>query len=370
MPKRKFTDEQEAIIAQQYLGGHSSGELAKLYNVNDTTILGALKRQGVPRRKQGIQPQEIPIIVKMYKEGIPAHQIAKQFHHDATAVYNLLRKQGCWVGGSRLFTDEQEAVIAQRYLEGESTRALARDLGCDRIAIKGTLERQGVEQRSPAERNRVYVLNPHVFDVIDNELAAYWLGFAYADGCVYKKTFKAGLRGADGNHLKKLRAFMQSESPVHRYTTKSGHKVAHIEFTDQHLAQQLRQLGIIPKRSKFQAMIEQVPEHLYHHWLRGLFDGDGSARKRPGIEFCGSKEMMEWIRVLLSKKAQTNPNLGIQKHTTANLYYLRYDGRKQAIRIAAYMYQDATTWMDRKRDKIKHWPKPQEPKRNALGQYS
>lgn len=370
MPKRKFTDEQEKVIAQQYQDGQSSGDLAKLYSVNDTTILGALKRQDVPRRKQGIQSQEIPVIVKMYKDGTPAHQIAKKFHHDATAIYDLLREQGCWIGGRRLFTDEQEIMIAKRYLDGKSTRALARDLGCDRIAIKGALERQGIEQRSPAERNRLYALNPHVFDVIDNELAAYWLGFAYADGNVSRRTFRVGLKAADKQHLEKLKAFMESESPIHTYMIKGKYKTAVIEFTDQHLAKRLQELGILSGRPRFGTMITQTPDHLWHHWLRGLFDGDGSAKKNPTIEFCGAEKMMEWIRKVLAKNAGTNPGLAITKHTSANLHYLGYSGRKQSLRIAQHMYKDATVWLTRKRQVIDSWPEPQKHKRNALGQYT
>ena len=49
-----------------------------------------------------------------------------------------------------------------------------------------------------------------VFDSIDNEEKAYWLGFIFADGCISSRdnAFELSLKGEDIEHLHKFNTFM------------------------------------------------------------------------------------------------------------------------------------------------------------------
>ena len=284
----------------------------------------------------------------------------------------------------RNFTDSEEEQIAKIYLAGHSARAIARAYGKDHhISIVAALKRQGVEQRSPGERNRLYALNPHVFDTIDNELAAYFLGYLFADGCVSRnKTLGLGIKWSDKELLVGLKTFLESEAPIKSVfvcssaTQEKKYRQATFEATERHLASRLMELGIIAGRPSHEQMIKQTPPNLYNHLIRGYFDGDGSARKpnatRGGsIVFCGSKELMIWIRDLIAMQAGTNPRLKIQKHNTANLHYLYFSGTGVALKVARYMYKDATFWLARKKKVIESWPalKPRVIKRNEKGRF-
>jgi len=265
----------------------------------------------------------------------------------------------------RNFTDQEEAEIAKIYLDGRSAKSIARAYGLSHhISICAALGRQGVRQRSPAERNRLYKLNPCVFDVIDNEHTAYWWGFIYADGCVSRRTLIVALKWSDKDHLEKLKDFMQSDSPIKARICTIGTSLekyhnAEISFTDRYLAARLQELGIIAHRIEFHAVAKNLPHDLEHHWIRGFFDGDGSARKNSmgGLEFCGQEKLLEWIREVMAREADTNPNLMLSRIKHApSIRYLRYSGRVQALKTADYMYRDATVWLDRKREVINSWP--------------
>lgn len=260
----------------------------------------------------------------------------------------------------RRFTDEQEAIIAQEYLDGESQRALARKYGVDRICIKGALRRQGTETRGVSERNRIYALGkPDAFSKIDSEEKAYWWGLFYADGFLYRNTIKLTLKKKDAPHLEKLKDFMQSENPMRdriHYANGKGYPSVELELSDTQIGKGLRKLGINVGRKNFTKAIQNLPNELAHHWIRGFFDGDGSAKKDQSLSFCGGHILLTWIRDKLSQEVRTNPNLAITKHTTANIYYLSISGRLQALKVADYMYQDATVWMERKRNVINSWP--------------
>lgn len=275
----------------------------------------------------------------------------------------------------RNFTDAEEEQIAKIYLAGHSAKSIMRayDLS-HHISICDALKRQGVTQRPAPERNRLYALNPHVFDVIDNELAAYWWGFIYADGCVYRRTLTVHIKEKDMNHLELLRDFMQSESPIKEEEQRlNGYSKSYtrygIDFTDRHLTKRLRELGIKPYRPNPQAALRHLPIRLTQHWVRGYFDGDGSARTSPSIAFCGSRKLLIWLREQFANEAGTNPDLVVTKHNKANIYYLYISGRIQALKAAGYMYRDATVWMPRKREVIDNWPLPKERHRNAKGQW-
>jgi hypothetical protein len=308
---------------------------------------------------------ESTVICKLYCQGKSAFEIAEQLHLSSTQVSKILRANNIWVWvpGTRHFTDSEEAEIAKIYKAGFSARAIARAYHLPgKQAIMGALRRQKVIQRSPAERNRLYKLNPHKFDAIDHEHKAYWLGFLYADGNVYReRTLKLSLKVADIRHVEKLRDFLESESPVKTIQQKCAGKYypqARVEFTDQHLAARLMNLGIVKGRPNFHPAIDSMPISLHSHFLRGFWDGDGGASRNPGsgINFCGHEDFLIWIRAYMSEHAGTNPNLKVSKHVTANLYYLVHSGRLQALKVFTVLFQDATVWLERKRERIESWP--------------
>jgi hypothetical protein len=259
----------------------------------------------------------------------------------------------------RNFTDEQEAEIGRRYLAGESAKAIGRSLGKNyHASICAALRRQGIEQRPAPERNRLYALNPHVFDAIDNELAAYWLGFLYADGAISRRTLKLVLTHSDQEHLGQFRDFMQSTSPIAVRERPGIDHNAYIEFTDRHLAARVRDLGIVVGRPYPERMIGNVPHDLVHHCIRGFFDGDGSARKNGSVALCGDQAILSWIRQCVADAAGTNPHLTLTKHSKSDIYYLYFSSVRPAQKFASYIYHDATLWLGRKRQVVDSWPQP------------
>lgn len=277
---------------------------------------------------------------------------------------------------ARNFTDSEEEQIAKIYLSGISARAIARayNLG-HHISITSALRRQQITQRSPAERNRLYKVNPYAFDEIDNELTAYWWGFLYADGFTHNRTLHLRLAIKDIEQVRRLKRFLELEAPIKviyvgASNTPKKYKQAIIETTDKHLVGRLGNLGIIRNRPIFSKAIRFLPIPLTHHWIRGYFDGDGSARQDKSLSFVGQPELLKWLRLQFATYANTNPKLAITKHITANIHYLTISGRIQALKVADYIYQDATIWMERKRNVIDNWPKPKQRYRNKKGQFT
>lgn len=265
----------------------------------------------------------------------------------------------------RNFTDSEEAEIAKIYQAGHSAKAIARAYGLSHhISICAALGRQGIQQRAAPERNRLYRLNPHVFDAIDNETAAYWWGFIYADGCVSRRTLTTTLHRKDRDHLARLRDFMRATSPIVDIMANDGMgsktPQSRVDFTDRDMASRLRALGILPHRPRFDLVTANLPDNLRQHWIRGFFDGDGSARKanntRGGsLVFCGQRSLLEWIRAVFAECVGTNPNLAVTACNHSSICYYYISGNRQARNAAAYMYDGATIWLPRKREVYEAW---------------
>jgi hypothetical protein len=274
--------------------------------------------------------------------------------------------------GKRNFTDEQEEGIAQRYVDGESARGIAKSFGLDKTSILAALRRQGVDQRSPSERNRLYSLDENAFDVITPE-AAYWWGFLYADGYINRRSVVLGLKWSDADHVEKFNKFMSSDAPLKKYTHKLNGKIyysCNLGITSQHLSDRLRELGIVPHRTAFERVISNLPEDMVAHWLRGFFDGDGTISKnkhgRFTTGFMGRLEVMEWVREKLPFAQESK---SIQKHIISNVFYLKFHGNRASTELTHYLYSNQTLYMDRKYNKAMSIPPPHVYQRNDLGQF-
>lgn len=252
----------------------------------------------------------------------------------------------------RILTDLQEEDARLLYLAGNSERQVAGHLGVSRDCIRGALRRQGVRPRTREKANRLYSVNGNVFDVIDTEHKAYFLGLLYADGCVVRRSLEFSQNEKDSILTKRLKMFLQSEHPIKEtVATCDGKQYAQAKIciTDKHLADRLRELGILPQRPSHKSTVIQIPTHLHRHFVRGFFDGDGCAQTKPGLSFVGRLDFMKWVQGTVGTESS------IYKHPKSRVYYLRYASKKRAMPVVEFMYYDATTWLERKRNKILAW---------------
>lgn len=116
----------------------------------------------------------------------------------------------------------------------------------------------------------------NVFDIIDSEEKAYWLGFLYADGAVGStdNCVEISLKILDAEHLYKFKTFLKAKRDVHL-----DFKVKRCRFSaiSKHFKERLIELGCTPQKSltlKFPTE-EQVPREFVIPFLRGYYDGDG-----------------------------------------------------------------------------------------------
>ena len=249
--------------------------------------------------------------------------------------------------------------ILELYKEGKSGTEIAKSLNTSRQVIYRKLDKLGI--KIPNYHNSLKFDNT-VFDIINTEEKAYWLGFLYADGSVRKNTntVELSLKGSDVEHLQKFNSFMKNLAPVKLGISKCNKKEytrCRCVITDKHFHTRLIELGCIPNKSlilKFPSRDIFTNKDLIKHFIRGYVDGDGcltyTSTGRLVIEIIGTKEFLEEIIIeypnIFNKtfhKDKRRPN--------SNTYAISCSANK-ADKFASILYDNSKIYLQRKYDRF------------------
>lgn len=263
------------------------------------------------------------------------------------------------------FSSEQVSDIINLYsVQRLSVCKISAQYGVHDSVITRVLKENGVEIRNNNFYKTKYC-NDMFFDTIDSEEKAYWLGFIYADGCLSKtqtsSRIEIKLAETDRCHLEKFKRSLQSEHNIGTYVGTNGYNIGKpycsIAIVNQHLADGLMRNGVVYQKThilKFPSE-NQVPEHLIKHFIRGYFDGDGSVYCHKdsgigGISFTGTENMLNGI--LDSIKAIIPTTTQVYKYRDKDIYDLKIGGSNYFRKCYEYLYDNATIFLDRKKDKF------------------
>ena len=247
----------------------------------------------------------------------------------------------------------------------KSAAKIAAKYGINRKTLIIHLKERGV----PIIQNRGgYSVNDTVFEKIDSEAKAYWLGFLYADGFVAANNNQIGLGLAlcDITHLEKYKSFIKWEGEIkvykeHQFGSKDNHNKKGEEMynckviiTNEKIHRDLVNFVCVPNKSLLLQFPteDQVPKEFQVAFIRGYFDGDGTlglyphSKKNPRLEesllIVGTKPFLEKVQEILG------PSYLMQKkNCNENTYRLGYSTLK-AFKAADIMYKNATVYLDRK----------------------
>eukprot|EP01084_Bolivina_argentea_P312305 540680_1 len=103
-----------------------------------------------------------------------------------------------------------------------------------------------------------------------NPAMAYWLGFLFADGNVYKTArisrIQLALKCIDYEHISKYKTALESTYKLGLYKTNFGTCKAHHSIQDKILTRSLIQLGCIPRKSLTLEWPKNIPDEYVHHF--------------------------------------------------------------------------------------------------------
>lgn len=177
---------------------------------------------------------------------------------------------------------EDKEKIKNLYLSGSSTVKIGQLFGFSHKKVARVLEELCIPRTGVGRRK--YQLDECYFDEIDTPNKAYILGFLCADGTNNrdKGTVSMTLEEGDFDILEKIRKEIKSERELEfldysnkhdfGYTYKNQYRLL---LFSSHICDSLINLGVVPNKSLILEFPE-IKEDLLHHFIRGVFDGDGS----------------------------------------------------------------------------------------------
>jgi DNA-directed RNA polymerase specialized sigma24 family protein len=156
----ELTQEQKEIVCAKYENGESAPRLSKEFGVSSGTIYRALKDGGVKSRKPGesimvLSSEQKLSACEMYRKGECARIIAEKLGVSDTTIIAALRAQGVKLRtGVELFgglTDQQKVEVCARYTKGENSVQLSKEFGVSVTTVRESLKSQGVKLRTGVE---------------------------------------------------------------------------------------------------------------------------------------------------------------------------------------------------------------------------
>lgn len=216
------------------------------------------------------------------------------------------------------------------------------------LLIYDYLQGVGINLRKKSPYKSKY--NVNFFDVYSKE-SAYWAGFIAADGCIRsdRDALEIGLIKTDELHLNKLSEVIDFTGKLIYYKNSVKITICGKWFPEA----LLYNYNITPVKSLTYNICEKIPIEYIHHFIRGMFDGDGCITFTTAftINFTGTYNVCNYIRKYLYKSIairikSRNDYPPIQK---TGHYQISYSG-KNAIKILKCLYSESTqqTRLDRK----------------------
>lgn len=191
---------------------------------------------------------------------------------------------------------------------------------------------------------RKYTLKENVFDNLD-EHSAYWIGFLYGDGnCTCENKVRIALQWSDREHLFSFRNFIGSDRPVKERHRPGIEHNARIEFRSWRVHNKIKKYELTKRKDmRGRLDISLLQPDIRRHFVRGLFDADGSfyynpqGKKSLFSEITGYKPLMKDIKNILvldgvisdKKKITKNGSvfrIRLAAHDTINLIDYLYQG--------------------------------------------
>lgn len=228
--------------------------------------------------------------------------------------------------------------------------------GIDHHIVSKEIKKRGYEILDFCHFKR---FNEHVFDVIDTEEKAYWLGFIYADGCISLKsnTLEISLKYDDVEHLNKFNVFMQHVfNNVKERKVKCNEKLCKVcrwMGKSKHLCEVLNSYGCTPKKSLTLTFPNEnifTDKKLIKDFLRGYFDGDGcityvnKEHTHTCISVLGTEEFLTQFAANLPIKSYKLRNNSKTNSITKTLSL----SHRKAFNVINYLYKNSNIYLDRK----------------------
>lgn len=249
--------------------------------------------------------------------------------------------------------------VIDLYQSGLSISAVAQHLNLTTTQVHYRLVKSNTPRRPNSINSRKSTLNEYFFKDI-NSINSYWIGVIAADGYIGKYKHSSGIVSITQKYSKEnydwLLQYLKdagSNLMPRQYKQSTSYGDVHYvkaSLTSGNMYNDLSSHGIATRKSLRLKPPETMGKHV-RHWIRGYFDGDGSASlslNRIKIRFCGTQEVLEWI----SSQLPIEKVYWSKRHVDdTNNYQIEVSRTSDVCKTIDYLYDEAERWLPRKRER-------------------
>lgn len=366
MPTTKIPKDEHENIVNMNLSGMKHKEIAKIYNVNPSTITDILIRCGIRTNTSTntrVPKSAYDDIIKLYEEGNSQEVIAIMYNTSQKTIGNILKKLNVQRRHQPLtFAEDEVAQMYEMYCNRTTADEIGAQYNISRDSVYNLFKKHNLPVREFADSRREYDLNVHYFDEIDTPNKAYILGLLYADGCNKRSKYQVdlSLQEDDKHILEEISKELETNKPLRfkPYRDKNpNHKDQYIlSITNKHISDVLCEVGMVNAKSLVLEFPKALDEELYPHFIRGYFDGDGCLYlgkdgKNPEVSIISTVMFLEKVQSILDQKLGILMRIKSQKRYKPVTKVGVLTGRHKIVSFLNWIYQGAELKIDRKYQK-------------------
>ncbi|PSB26344.1 LAGLIDADG family homing endonuclease [Chlorogloea sp. CCALA 695] len=242
---------------------------------------------------------------------------------------------------------EQDLDVLTKNYKIFSYQDLAFKLNKTEIAVRTRISKLGLGRKR-------HTLNESYFEYIDNPNKAYFLGFIMGDGCVSKNRLKISIHKKDSIILETFKELLDATQPI----TKCVESKLEICIYNPQIVLSLNKWNIIERKS-FVAQLPKLEDTYLPHFIRGIFDADGSICRRKyipkkqysGAYFCigtGSSGMAKDLnKVFILNNINTSIRTRVREGKKP-YYEIHTSNNSEIAKLKDFLYSSADFYLKRK----------------------
>jgi len=293
-----------------YENGYTLRKIESICGINRKKISIELKNLGykIKNNKTSVDhlnENDFIEIIEMYIAGNSLNKIANnkkvslQYIRDYLVSKNIIKLEN---------TDniDEDLIYKKYFIDYQNAVSISKELNIPYSQIRKCFVRNKWEFRNSGRTN---LFNENIFDSIDTEEKAYWLGFLFGDVYNNGKGIELCLMREDKYHLEKFLEFIDAinvrvEDRIIKLNEKEF-PASRITLTSQHLSDTLTNLGCVKKKSLI-VRYPNIDPKFDGSFIGGYFDANGCISNyknsvNMGI-YSGSIKMLEDIKYVLEIK--------------------------------------------------------------------
>jgi len=300
--------------------------------------------------------------IKEYNNGLSIWDICNKYNNTYKNVYESITGHRF---EARLLPEYEKERICELYLSGNSTVKIGRMYGVNNKPIAIILKEYNIK-REQGRFVRKYHINEFYFDTIDTPNKAYIIGLLSADGCNYpkKQTISISLEESDREILEKICKEMDNEHPLEYLDYTDKHDFGYhyknqyrMLIFSSHMCSRLSEIGIIPNKSLSLKFSSCIPDEYLSHYIRGIFDGDGSIGVRDlsnykgnvSVSITSTFDFCLKLQEILQKLDIESTVIEASNHNGITAY-LSISKNTYKKKFLDWIYKDADLYLKRKYD--------------------